>query len=153
MVSRQRGRLLKLEPPSFSHAPPQGLHVDTKEIRIPVFQCTRRHRILECHGSSTPASFLLHMGTLRPERGRDFTVTLQEWGLAALPPPSLRGRLSQAACSSTGKISRPRSSPQRACDGLSTGTRALRDQPHPTRESGTQLSSLTRPHLLFENLL
>lgn len=50
------GRLLELDPPVFSHAPPQGQHVSAKEIKIPVSKCTKEHGILECHGSSIPAS-------------------------------------------------------------------------------------------------
>ena len=49
MVFCQRVKLLESEPPSFSHAPAQSPHLSTEEIRSPVFQCPRRHRILECH--------------------------------------------------------------------------------------------------------
>lgn len=77
MVFCQRAKLLESEPPSFSHAAAQGMHRSTEEIRSPVFQCPGRHKILECHASSPSASFLLHLGTLRLERGRDLsTVTL-----------------------------------------------------------------------------
>ena len=89
MVSCQRVKLLESEPPNFSHAPAQGPRLSIEEIRNPVYQCPGSHRILECHASSPSALFLLHMGTLRPERGRNLS-----WVTLCLP-----GLLSRAACS------------------------------------------------------
>ena len=53
------GRLLELDPPVFSHAPPQGQHVSAKEMKILVSKCTKGHGILGCHGSSIPASLYI----------------------------------------------------------------------------------------------
>lgn len=121
MVFCQRAKLLESEPPSFSHAPAQGPHLSTEEIRSPVFQCPRRHRILECYASSPSASFLLYLGTLRPERGRDLsTVTL-----------CLPRRLFWEACSLQTRSGAAHRGPG-PCDRLSTGLGLRRPVP-PTR--------------------
>lgn len=53
------GRLLELDPPVCSHAPPQDQHVSAKEIKMLVSKCPKGHGIPECHRTSSPASLAI----------------------------------------------------------------------------------------------